>query len=387
MRTVSKNLTSLTRSGIRMILDKAVLLDKAYHLEIGDPGFDTPGHIQQAAIAAIQEGKTHYTTHAGLPSLREAILQKVKRDNGIEAKFEQLGVTPGGVFAVAAAMMAISEHGDEILIPDPGWPNYYTQSVVSGLKPVHYHLRLESNFQPDIPKIEAAITPRTRGIIINSPANPTGAIFSRQTMENLLDMCERHDIYLISDEVYERILYEGRHFSPASLDSDGRVISIYATSKTYAMTGWRIGYYVAPQPVAKAMGRAIESYLSCASSVSQIAAEAALNGPQDCIDAMIQAYRERKDICVKAIEEAKIDYAMPQGAFYLMVGIAETGLGSYDFSTRLLEATGVAVAPGLTFGPHSDRTIRISFCADKAEVEEGIQRMCRFYRQLCGPSR
>lgn len=384
MRMVSKNLSSLTRSGIRMILDKAVLLEKAYHLEIGDPGFDTPAHIQQAAISAIKEGKTHYTTHAGLPSLREAILQKVKTENGIDARFEQLGVTPGGVFAVAAAMMAISEHGDEILIPDPGWPNYYTQAVVIGLKPVHYHLTLDSNFQPDISRIEAAITPRTRGIIINSPANPTGATFSGQTMEDLLDMCERHDIYLISDEVYERILYEGQHFSPASLDPDGRVIAIYATSKTYAMTGWRIGYYVAPQPVAKAMGRAVESYLSCASSVSQIAAEAALNGPQDCIEEMIKAYRERKDICVAAIEKAGIDYAVPQGAFYLMLGIAATGLGSYDFSTQLLDATGVAVAPGLTFGPNSDQTIRISFCANKAEVEEGIQRMCRFYQQFSG---
>ena len=382
MRHISKRLSSLTRSGIRLILDKAVQLEKAYHLEIGDPGFDTPKHIQQAAIGAIQAGQTHYTTHAGMPSLREAILQKVKRENGIDARFEQIGVTPGGVYAVAAAMMAITEHGDEILIPDPGWPNYFTQPTVMGLKPVHYQLRLDANFQPDIEKIEAAITPRTRGIIINSPANPTGTIFDRQTMEDLLNMCRRHDIYLISDEVYECILYEGEHFSPASLDPDGHVITINATSKTYAMTGWRVGYYVAPRPVAKAMGRAIESYLSCASSVSQIAAEAALTGPQGCIAEMLAAYRERKDICVRAIEKAGIEYAVPKGAFYLMVGIAGTGLGSYDFSTQLLDATGVAVAPGLTFGPNSDQTIRISYCADKADVEEGIRRLCAFYQQV-----
>ena len=382
MRHISKRLSSLTRSGIRLILDKAVQLEKAYHLEIGDPGFDTPKHIQQAAIGAIQAGQTHYTTHAGMPSLREAILQKVKRENGIDARFEQIGVTPGGVYAVAAAMMAITEHGDEILIPDPGWPNYFTQPTVMGLKPVHYQLRLDANFQPDIEKIEAAITPRTRGIIINSPANPTGTIFDRQTMEDLLNMCRRHDIYLISDEVYECILYEGEHFSPASLDPDGHVITINATSKTYAMTGWRVGYYVAPRPVAKAIGRAIESYLSCASSVSQIAAEAALTGPQGCIAEMLAAYRERKDICVRAIEKAGIEYAVPKGAFYLMVGIAGTGLGSYDFSTQLLDATGVAVAPGLTFGPNSDQTIRISYCADKADVEEGIRRLCAFYQQV-----
>jgi aspartate aminotransferase/aminotransferase len=365
-----------------MILDKAVLLEESYHLEIGDPGFDTPEHIQEAAIAAIRGGNTHYTTHAGMPSLREAILEKVMKENNIGAKFEQIGVTPGGVFAVAAAMMAISEKGDEIMIPDPGWPNYHTQSVVIGLKPVYYHLSLDSNFQPDISGIESMISSRTRGIVINSPGNPTGAVFPRQVLQDLLEMCEKHDIYLISDEVYERILYEGEHFSPASLDPDGRVISIFATSKTYAMTGWRIGYYVAPQPVAKAMGRAIESYLSCASSISQVAALAALTGPQDCIAKMVRSYAERKDICVEALEKAGIGYATPQGAFYLMLGIADTGLGSYDFSTQLLDATGVAIAPGLTFGPKSDQIIRISYCANKEDVEEGIRRMCSFY-QAC----
>lgn len=384
MRTISKNLSNLTRSGIRMILDKAVQLEEAYHLEIGDPGFDTPEHIQEAAISAIREGNTHYTTHAGMPSLREAILEKVTQKNNIGAKFEQIGVTPGGVFAVAAAMMAISEKGDEILIPDPGWPNYHTQSVVIGLKPVYYHLSLDSNFQPDISGIESMISSKTRGIVINSPGNPTGAVFSRQVMQDLLEMCEKHDIYLISDEVYECILYEGEHFSPASLDPNDRVISIFATSKTYAMTGWRIGYYVAPQPVAKAMGRAIESYLSCASSVSQIAAQAALTGPQDCIAEMVRSYAERKDICVNALEKAGIGYSMPQGAFYLMLGISDTGLGSYDFSTQLLDATGVAIAPGLTFGPKSDQIIRISYCANKEDVEEGIQRMCGFYKACTG---
>jgi len=381
MRTISKNLARLTRSGIRMILDKAVLLDKAYHLEIGDPGFDTPVHIQEAAIAAIKAGNTHYTTHAGMPSLREAILEKVARENHIQADLNQVGVTPGGVFAVAAAMMAISEAGDEILIPDPGWPNYYTQAAVIGLKPVHYRLTLDANFQPDIKAIESMISNRTRAIIINSPANPTGAVFSAGIMQGLLKMCQEHDIYLISDEVYEHILYEGKHVSPAVQDTDGHVITIFATSKTYAMTGWRIGYYVAPAPVAKNMGRAIESYLSCASSVSQIAAEAALRGPQECIEKMLGSYRERKDICVAALEQAGIGYANPQGAFYLMLGIGQTGLDSYAFSTQLLEATGVAVAPGLTFGPNSDQIIRISYCADKEDVAEGIARLCRFFRQ------
>lgn len=381
MRTISKNLSRLTRSGIRMILDKAVLLDKAYHLEIGDPGFDTPAHIQAAAITAIRAGNTHYTTHAGMPPLREAILEKLARENYIQADLNQVGVTPGGVFAVAAAMMAISERGDEILIPDPGWPNYYTQAVVTGRKPVHYQLTLSANFQPDIAAIASKITDRTRAIIINSPANPTGAVFPAETMQGLLKMCQKHDIYLISDEVYEHILYEGEHVSPAAQDANGHVITIFATSKTYAMTGWRIGYYAAPAPVAKNMGRAIESYLSCASSVSQVAAQAALTGPQDCIAKMLQSYRKRKDICVAALEQAGIGYATPQGAFYLMIGIEETGMDSYAFSNQLLEATGVAVAPGLTFGPNSDQIIRISYCADREDVAEGIARLCRFFRQ------
>lgn len=382
MQSLSKSLSGLTRSGIRWIFDMAVQRKQAFHLEIGDPGFPTPLHIQEAAMKAIRDGHTHYVTHAGMPSLREAILNKVQRENGIRADLEQIGVTPGGVFAVGAAFMAVSQPGDEILLPDPGFPIYFNQAVVIGLKPVYYPLALESGFQPDLASIERLITPKTRALVINSPANPTGVIFPKKTLEALLDLCRRRDIFLISDEVYEKILYEGQHFSPASIDSDGKVITIFSTSKTYAMAGWRIGYYVAPNAVAKVIGRAVETYVSCASSVSQKAAEAALNGPQECVTEMVKAYTDRKEICVNELNKANIDYAKPQGAFYITVGIGNTLQKSYNFCKNMLDATGVATAPGLTFGPGSDSAVRLSFCAAREEVAEGIHRFCDYYREL-----
>jgi aspartate/methionine/tyrosine aminotransferase len=379
MLTISENLSNLPGSGIRMIMNKASQLKKCYHMEIGDPGFHTPVHIQEAAIRAIQEGKSHYTPSVGIPSLREAILTKVQKENKITARYEQVGVTSGAVFALAATIMSISEQGDEILIPDPGFPNYYTQSLLLNRKPVFYNLSPDTKYQPDIEKIKHQITSRTRAIIINSPANPTGIIFRRNVMESLLELCDHHDLYLISDEVYERIIYKGEHFSPASLDPNGRVITIFSVSKTYAMTGWRIGYFAAPETVAECIGKTMECYQSCPSSISQFAAQVALTGSQDCVDQMVESYTERRNICVDALNNTGLKYVLPDGAFYLQVGIEETGLCSYDFTIKLLEATGVATTPGRTFGPNSDKYIRISFCTNKEDVKEGICRIIKFY--------
>ena len=380
MRVLSHSLSSLSRSGIRKIMDMAVQMEDAIHMEVGDPGFDTPAHVQEAAIQAINGGFTHYTMHAGTQSLRELILRKVQEENDINAEYEQVGVTPGGAFAMAAAFMAIAEVGDEVLVPDPGWPFFVNQPLALNLKPVRYHLNRESGFQPDLEEIESLITQRTRALVINSPGNPTGVIFPQETIRALLDLCTRHDIYLISDEVYEKIIFEGEHFSPASFDPNGRVIAVYSVSKTYAMTGWRIGYYVAPTDVARSMGRALETHIACPSSISQKAAEAALKGPQGHILEMVRAYAECKDVCVAALEDAQLDFVHPQGTFFLMVDIKETGMDSYDFSTELLRESGVAVAPGLAFGPYSDNLVRLSFCISKKDVTDGIKRLCNFIK-------
>jgi len=370
----------MPRSGIRVIMDMAADQKKVFHLELGEPGFTTPDHIRKAAANAISEGFTKYTPNTGFQSLREAIHEKVNKENGIAAQLNQITVTPGSVFALASALMAVADPGDEILIPDPGWPNYYMQAVALGLRPVYYRLEAENGYQPDPWKIEPLISPKTRAMVINTPSNPTGAVYSLKTIERLLEMAGRYDIYLISDEVYERILYEGKHISPAALDPDGRVIAVYAVSKTYAMTGWRIGYFVAPNQIIPLMNKIIEPFVSCACSISQKAAEEALLGPQDCVDRMVEAYARRKEIVVKALKAAGLKFSRPQGAFYILVDIGQTGLDSYAFATELLKSTGVAVAPGRTFGPQSDDLIRISFCAADEEIKEGVCHLCDFYR-------
>ncbi len=381
MRIISENLDKMPRSGIRVIMDLAAQQDEAFHLELGEPGFATPAHIQEAAIQAIRDGYTKYTANIGLLSLREAILNKLASENGVAAALEQIAVTPGSVFALASALMTVAEPGDEILVPDPGWPNYYMQAVVLGLKPVFYPLRPEADYQPAMEEVEPLITSRTRAMIINTPSNPTGGVFSRRTVEGLLDLAAQKDIYLISDEVYERIIYEGEHFSPAALEPNGRVIAVYAVSKTYAMTGWRVGYYLAPSQIAPQMNKLLEPYVACAAAVSQKAAEAALKGPQDCVKEMVAGYAQRREVVVRALKSAGLEFSRPKGAFYLLVDVGRAGLDSYAFATELLRATGVAVAPGKTFGPGSDHLVRISFCARTEELEEGIGRFSRFCRQ------
>lgn len=384
MRTLSKNVERMPRSGIRVIMDLALQQKEVFHLELGEPGFSTPRHIQEAAVRAMEDGYTKYTPNPGFPSLREMICQKVKHENGIKAEFDQIGVTPGSMFALASALMAVVEPGDEVLIPDPGWPNYYMQAIVMGFKPVFYPLREESGFQPIVKEIEPLIGPRTRAIVVNSPSNPTGAVHTEETVADILDLAVRHDIYVISDEVYEKIIFRGSHFSPATLDSKDRVIAIYGLSKTYAMTGWRIGYYVAPPDIAPQMHKLIEPFVACTPSISQKGAEAALSGPQDCVDEMVRAYRERRDLVTEALAREGFKFFTPDGAFYMLVGIEETGMDSYAFAKELVQQTGVAVAPGGTFGPSAAPYVRISFCAKPEEIEEGLRRLCKFYQEKCG---
>lgn len=378
MRIVSENLANMPRSGIRVIMDMAAEQEKVFHLELGEPGFSTPHYIQQAAEKAMSRGLTKYTPNRGFRSLREAIQKKVNKDNGIAAQLDQVTVTPGSVFALVSALMAVANPGDEILIPDPGWPNYYMQAVSLGLRPVFYQLKAENGYQPDPGSIEPLISNKTRAMIINTPSNPTGAVYSAKTIERILEIAGQYDIYLISDEVYERIIYEGEHISPATIDPDGRVIVVYGVSKTYAMTGWRIGYFIAPTQIMPVMNKIIEPFVSCACSISQKAAEEALLGPQNCVDEMVAAYAHRKKIVVKALSSVGLKFSRPQGAFYILVDIGQSGLDSYAFATKLLKATGVAVAPGRTFGPQSDHLIRISFCAADEEIKAGIDHFCDF---------
>jgi aspartate aminotransferase/aminotransferase len=384
MRIVSKNLESMPRSGIRVIMELAAQQKEVFHLELGEPDFPTPRHIVEAGIRAMEEGFTKYTPNPGLLSLRETILRKVREENNIDAQLEQIAATPGSVFALASALMTVAEAGDEVLIPDPGWPNYYMQAVGMGFKPVFYRLHREGGFQPVAEEIEPLIGPRTRAILINSPSNPTGAVYTEETVRDILDLANRHDIFIISDEIYEKIIFTGSHFSPAALEPTDRVIAVYGVSKTYAMTGWRIGYYVAPRHIAPQMHKLLEPFVSNASAISQKAAEAALSGPQDCVQDMVRIYRHRRDSMTEILSREGFQFFAPQGAFYTLVRIDKAGMDSYAFAKELVQEAGVAVAPGDTFGPSAAPYVRISFCLESGKLEEALKRFARFYRRKCG---
>ena len=274
--------------------------------------------------------------------------------------------------------MAILNPGEQVLIPDPGWPNVEMMVACAGGIAKHYPLPRESSFEPAIAMLETLVTERTKAIVINSPSNPTGTVFRRETVEALVDVAARHDLYLIADEVYEQIIFDQQHYNPQRFDPDGRVIGVHSFSKTYAMTGWRVGYVVASPPLARLITKLQEPFFSCASSVSQKAAEAALAGPQDCVDQMRQEYRRNRDLAISLLNEARLPFVRPQGTFYMLVDISRSGLGSDQFARALLQGARVAVAPGRAFGPSGEGYVRLSLASTPADIREGICRLAAF---------
>jgi aspartate/methionine/tyrosine aminotransferase len=372
----------MQRSGIREIMDLSQGMADVVHLEVGEPGFPTPDHIALAAREAMDHGYTKYTPNAGLLSLRERIVSKLQTVNGLDVSVENVVVTTGAVGGIATALMAIVEPGEEVLIPDPAWPNFQMMATCSHVVPRLYRLSPENRFWPDLELLEDLVTPRCKAMIINSPCNPTGAVFAADLVQDLVDFAVRHDLYLIADEVYEQLVFEAEHVSPGRCDPDGRVVGVHSFSKTYAMTGWRVGYAVASEAVAGLIAKLQEPFFSCASSVSQKAAEAALAGPQDCVDEMREAYRERRDLIVDLLEAAGLAFVKPLGTFYVMVDITPFGMDSYTFAKELLREAGVAVAPGRTFGPSADGYLRISFAPTVKEIREGLARLASFVGKL-----
>ena len=380
MRQPSEKVRQVQRSGIRVIMEAAARIPAAIHLEVGQPDMPTPPHIVDAACRAAREGYHFYAPNAGLMSLRQAIVEKLRREKAMNVAVGNVVVTPGSVTALATGLVALIDHGDEVLVPDPGWPNYAMAVQCAGGMPVRYPLAVESGFQPDLGAVERAVSDRTRAIIANSPSNPTGAVFSAEAVRGLAEIARRHDLWLLSDEVYERIVFDGSHVGAAQFDDDERVVSVFGMSKSYAMTGWRVGYAVAREDVAAQMTKLQEAYVSSTCTVSQKAAEAALLGPQDCVDAMVAAYRERRDaVCDLLEQHGRLSYR-PSGAFYILVDISDSGLDSDAFARRLLDEEKVAVAPGATFGPSASGWVRLSLATSRDLLEEGVRRLCRFLR-------
>lgn len=371
----SKAITSMPRSGIREIMDLASRVEGAIHLEVGEPNFNTPDHIIEAAAQAAKDGFTKYTPNAGIEPLREALADKVRDRNGIDASTDQVIVTAGAVAGLYSAMAALVDPGSDILVGDPSWPNYSLMMQLQGIRPVHYPLTIENGLVPIAAEIEPLITERTKAIVHNSPGNPTGAITPRDSLEELLDLAEEHDLWVFTDEVYDEMWFDEPPTAMAPLDENGRVISFFSMSKTYAMTGWRVGYMVTPPGLSDVIIKAQEPITSCVNAPAQKAALTAITGPQGYVEEMRSSYAERRDKVVELLDGRGVPYVRPTGAFYLMVDVSPSGTQGMDFARRLVGERAVAVVPGTTFGPDSGRFVRVSLATATDLLLEGVTRL------------
>lgn len=374
-RHPSHAISAVPRSGIRVVFDEAARYPDCIRLEVGEPSFNTPEHIKRAAHTAIDDNWTKYASNAGHPDLRAAIARKLATTNGITAGADDVIVANGGVAGIFTALASMVNPGDEVLIPDPSWPNYVQMTLLVNAVPVHYPLRLEHDLVPDIADIESLVTERTRVLVVNSPGNPSGAVIPPQRLRDLYDLARRHDLWVISDEVYDEIYVDEAPTSMRPLDVDDRVVSAFTFSKTYAMTGWRIGYIVGPDSIISHILRAQEPTVSCINSISQRAALAALTGPQDCVAEMRGAYAARSRLASGILDEHGLRYSTPRGAFYTMVDISPSGIDDLTFVRRLVAERRVAVAPGTAFGPASGRYVRVSLASDDDTLREGVGRL------------
>ena len=379
---IAARMNRMAPSGIRKVNEKALAMERAgekvLHFEIGRPDFDTPEYIKKAANQALAEGKVHYTSNFGLMELRQAIADKLKRENNVDYKASEVLVTVGLSEAVFAVLATILEVGDEILVPDPVWLNYINVPNLLGAKAVTYGLTEETGFQMDLEEVKAKITPKTRAIVIITPNNPTGGVLSEDVLKELADIAISNDLMVISDEVYERLIYDGaKHISIASLPGmKERTFTMNGMSKAYAMDGWRLGYVAAPEEYILAMNKFHQHNTTCAPNFVQVAAIAALNEEGDEVKEMVKEYQRRRDYAVKAINEIPgLHCECPKGAFYIFINCKSLNMKSADLSAYLLEEAKIALVPGDVFGPGGEGYLRMSFANSYENVVEGCAQL------------
>ncbi len=350
----------------------------------GEPDFDTPEHIKEAAMAAIQEGFTKYTPTAGIPELRDAVAEKFAQDNGVRYTHSQILISCGAKHSIYNLMQVLCDPGDEVIIPAPYWVSYPEMAKLAGGQPVVINTTAEDNFCVTPEALERAITPRTKAFILSSPSNPTGTLYSLDQLKPLAEILVAHQVYIIADEIYDKLVYDGIRYE--SITRLGEAVQewtilVNGVSKTYAMTGWRIGYAAGPEEIIKAATNLQSHSTSGATSISQKAALAALTGPQECVEEMRQQFELRRDYIAGRFDDLAIaSYVKPQGAFYIFPDVSacyhQKGrniTNSFDLATYLLEKAEVAVVPGAPFG--EDRAIRLSFATSLEQIEEGLNRI------------
>ncbi|CAN5679974.1 pyridoxal phosphate-dependent aminotransferase [soil metagenome] len=391
IRRPAERLDHVYLSGIREIYESltrwaaAAPGRKPIPFHFGMPDFDTPEHIKAAAVAALDDGFVRYTSSLGIPELRAALTRKFARENGIIVDPEsELVVTCGANEAISAAVTALINPGDEVIIPDPAWPHYESCLLLAGATPVRCPLRESLGFEMDPDDVAALWTSRTRMVVINSPHNPTGAVMAPEAVNAIADLAQNRGAWLMSDEAYEHLLFEGVHASPAARpEVRDSVLTIGCLSKTYAMTGWRLGYVAGPAAAIDAINRVHLYTVSCAVSFVQRAAVAALDGDQGCVATMRAAYRERRDLVVARLRDIPgVAINPPKGAFYAFPNVQAFGRPSKEIALRLVEEAGVGAVHGSAFGPAGEGYLRLAYACSKDDIEEGVGRMATVLGRL-----
>ncbi|NBR48540.1 pyridoxal phosphate-dependent aminotransferase [bacterium] len=379
----------LLTPSLTLAVDSKAKAMKAEGIEVfgfgaGEPDMDTPEHIKAAAITALQQGRTKYTPSAGIPELRQAISQKFLKDNGLDYKSSQVIVSNGAKQSCFNAIAAVVNEGDEVIIPAPYWLSYPEMVRLVGGQPVIVETREENNWKLTAEDFENAMTPRTKMIIINSPGNPTGSVYTRDELRALAEVAAEEDIFILSDEIYEKLTYDGaEHISIASISPEAYdlTITVNGFSKAYAMTGWRLGYLAAPEPIARAIDSMQSHMTSNACSFAQYGGLAALTGDQQCVVDMREEFDIRRQYMFERLTQIPgVTAVRPQGAFYVLANIGALGIKSQNFADRLLSKANVAIVPGIAFG--DDRTVRLSYATSLDIIKSGVDRIEEFCKTL-----
>jgi aspartate aminotransferase len=385
---VSERLSQLRPSPTLEITAKAKAL-KAQGVDVigfgaGEPDFDTPAHIKQALYSAVDEGFIYYTPAPGIPELRSAIVEKLKSDNRIGYSSDEVIVTPGAKQALFEAIMALLNPGDEVLIPQPHWVSYVPMTQIAGAKAVSIPLNKDRDFKLSAKDIYEYATDKTKLIILNSPSNPTGAVLDEKDLRAIADACIKKDLFVISDEIYEHIIYDAEHVSIGSLpEMKERTVTVNGFSKAYSMTGWRLGYAAAPQRIIKLMSNLQGHSVSNATSFVQKAGLAALKESQDCVVEMVSEFRRRRDRIVELLNEIPgVDCLMPEGAFYIFADFSRIEKNSIKLAGHLLDDAKVAVIPGVAFGETGEGFLRLSYATGMDKIDEGIERIEKAVRRI-----
>lgn len=383
MAKIASRIAQLTGEGALAVFTRAKELEKAgrsiIHLELGEPDFHPAAPVVDAVRAAVAEGRDRYVATRGIPPLRSAIAEYLKRTRRLDVAAEQVLVAPGCKMALALAMMALIEPGDEVLYPDPSFPIYPSFTRGLGAKAVPYALREENKFQPDLAEITAKITPKTRMLIFNSPNNPTGTVFTYTVLEQIAELAKKHDLWVIADEIYARILFSGEYKSIWALPGMAeRTVIIDGFSKSFAMTGWRLGYAVAQKHVIDALDMLVLNTFTCTAEFSQVAAIEALLDSTNAVPAMVEEYRKRRDLFVERLNRIPgFRCQSPDGAFYAWVNIEETGMPAEEVQRVLLEEAGVAGIAGAAFGAEGKNYLRFSLVSATHLLEDALERIQR----------